>query len=91
MCECERCAFNAAFEENLAQVPDGVRAFFSELHEKYCMVSQDLAQANCIIEGSWPSSDEYIAAARAERAVRLAEEAAPSQSAVVIELFSSRK
>lgn len=93
MCECERCAFNKLFEEKLAQVPESARQFFSDLHEKYCMVDQDLAQANSIIEGSWPSADHYIAAAREARASQLAEEALREQrkTGVVIDLFRHRR
>jgi hypothetical protein len=93
MCECERCSFNKLFEEKLAEVPESARQFFSDLHEKFCMVGQDLDQANSIIEGSWPSSDEYIAAARQARAVELADAVgrAPSQTGVVINIFNRQR
>lgn len=93
MCECERCSFNSLFEEKLAEVPESARQFFIDLHEKYCMVSQDLDQANSIIEGSWPSSDDYIASARQERAAKLAEAAGTNRptTGVVIDLFRHRR
>jgi hypothetical protein len=93
MCECERCTYNKLFEEKLAEVPESARQFFSDLHEKYCMADQDLAQANSIIEGSWPSSDQYISAAREARATRLAEEKRleSTKTGVVIDLFRHRR
>jgi hypothetical protein len=93
MCECERCTFNKLFEEKLAQVPESARQFFSDLHESYCMASQDLDQANAIIDGSWPSADEYLSAARHARAQAQAEAAASAapRTGVVIDLFGARR
>jgi hypothetical protein len=51
-------------QDHLSKIPESERKFFEDLYEKMCNIDMDLNHTRCIIDGSWPTADDYIYGAR---------------------------
>lgn len=66
-CECKFCSYYREYQKMIQHVPEEHRAFFNDLYERAEMTEFELEHAQSVIDGSWPSADEYISSARGKQ------------------------
>lgn len=72
-CNCDLCNFLREYREHLSHVPEEHRPFFEELMDMYLGQGEDYDVAQAIIDGSWPTADEWIKDKRVQRALKMSE------------------
>jgi hypothetical protein len=70
-CECDVCKYSEEVAVNLEFVHEDHREFFEDLYMRYCAEAMDADVNMCIIEGSWPTANEYIISARKRTGIPL--------------------
>lgn len=64
MCECKLCLRTRKFEEELDKIPAELREFWLKLYDDLNHAEMDRDYYKCIVDGSWPSSEEILASYR---------------------------
>lgn len=61
MCNCDVCAENRIFRENLDALPEAQRPYFEALYEAYLEAQLDRDYYKAVVRNEWPDADRILA------------------------------